>query len=124
MIRSGRLEAALVVGIETFNAITALGFQGLQLLSPGNMKPFDAGRNGLVLGRGLCSAGTGPVARRPGSFFLRGGANLCDTHSMSVANPDGSTVALGDAPGAARRGTGATGHRRAEGAWHRGAAER
>ncbi|MEJ0099220.1 MAG: beta-ketoacyl synthase N-terminal-like domain-containing protein [Pseudomonadota bacterium] len=93
MVRSGRLRHALVVGVECFNAITALGFQGLQLLSPDNMKPFDPARNGLVLGEACAALVLGPEARR-GSFFLRGGANLCDTHSMSAANPDGSTVAL------------------------------
>ncbi len=93
MVRGGRLAHALVIGVETFNAITLLGFQGLQLLSPDNMKPFDPGRNGLVLGEACAALVLGHEARR-GGFFLRGGANLCDTHSMSAANPDGSTVAL------------------------------
>jgi len=92
MVRSGRLTHALVVGVEIFNAITVLGFQGLQLLSSGNMKPFDPARNGLVLGEACAALVLGAQARGSGNFLLRGGANLCDTHSMSAANPDGSTV--------------------------------
>ncbi len=56
------------------------------------MKPFDRGRDGLVLGEACGALVLGP-ARGPGSFRLIGGANLCDAHSMSAANPDGSTVA-------------------------------
>ena len=56
MIRSvGRLQHALVLGIEMCNSITALGFHGLQLLTNNTMKPFDKARSGLVLGEG-CSA--------------------------------------------------------------------
>jgi 3-oxoacyl-[acyl-carrier-protein] synthase-1 len=93
MVRAGRLEHALVLGTELFNVLTALGFHGLQLLAPGNMKPFDRQRDGLVLGEGCSALVIGPRARRTGTFYLRGSANLCDTHSISAAHPDGSTIA-------------------------------
>jgi len=92
MVRSGQLDHALVVGVETFNAITALGFHGLQLLTPTTMQPFSPERNGLILGEG-CSALV--LSHRPhdrNRFRLLGHGNLCDTHGMSAANPDGSTV--------------------------------
>jgi len=40
-----------VVGVELFNSLTALGFNGLQLLTQTTMKPFDRERNGLILAK-------------------------------------------------------------------------
>ncbi|HTP39218.1 MAG TPA: beta-ketoacyl synthase N-terminal-like domain-containing protein [Steroidobacteraceae bacterium] len=93
MIRNGQLEHALVIGVESFNAITALGFNGLQLLTRTGMRPFSPERNGLVLGEG-CSVlllGARPHGAHP--WRLVSSANQCDTYGMSAANPDGSTVA-------------------------------
>ncbi|QDH73996.1 beta-ketoacyl synthase N-terminal-like domain-containing protein [Brevundimonas sp. M20] len=101
LIRSGRAGHALVVSSESLNIITAMGFQGLNLLSKtGTMKPFDSARGGLVPGEG-CGAvvvsggkrrGNGAGALASSGFHLRGAANLCDIFGMSAANPDGSTV--------------------------------
>jgi 3-oxoacyl-[acyl-carrier-protein] synthase I len=92
MIREGLIDHALIVGLEIFNVITALGFQSLALLAPNGMRPFDAARAGLVLGEGVSALVVGATPG-PSGFHLRGGANLCDTHGVSAANPDGSTVA-------------------------------
>jgi len=94
MIRSGRIERALVVGVEICNAITALGFQGLQLLTKDSMRPFDPRRNGLILGEGCAAVVLEHQPRGAKDFFLRGAANYCDTHSVSAANPDGSTMSV------------------------------
>lgn len=91
LIRSGAVDHALVLGVELINDLTALGFLGLGLLSRSEMRPFSAGRDGLVLGE-ACSAlviGRGG----PDRFHFTGGANRCDTHSMVAANTDGSTIA-------------------------------
>lgn len=93
MIRSGRSERALVVSLEICNAVTALGFQGLQLLTHDPMRPFDERRRGLILGEGCAAVVLQREPRGADAFHVRGGANLCDTHSVSAANPDGSTVA-------------------------------
>jgi 3-oxoacyl-[acyl-carrier-protein] synthase-1 len=92
MIRRGEIEHALVLGVELCNAVTALGFASLQLLSTGTMRPFDPMRAGLVLGE-ACAAVV--LSKRADSalFSMMGGANMCDTFSPSSANPDGSSIA-------------------------------
>ncbi len=91
LVRSGRASHALILGTELFNRTTALGFRSLDLLAPNGMRPFDKDRRGIVLGEACAAIVLGPD-RRDGAFRLRGSANLCDTHGISAANPDGSTV--------------------------------
>lgn len=91
LIHAGKIRYALVLGVEVINHITALGFHGLGLLTRSVMKPFDAERDGLVLGEAASALLLGPGSAA--DFRLLGGANLCDTHSMSAANADGSSVA-------------------------------
>lgn len=92
MIRTGRIDHAIILGLEFFNRITGLGFRGLELLSPNGMRPFDRSRSGLVLGEGAAAVVLGR-SEKPGAFRLIGSANMCDTYGVSAANPDGSTVA-------------------------------
>ncbi len=91
-VEAGWTRHALVVGVELMNNITAQGFHGLGLFSRSVMQPFDQDRDGLVLGEACGAIVLGPD-RRPGSFYLKGGANACDSHSMSATNPDGSSIA-------------------------------
>jgi 3-oxoacyl-[acyl-carrier-protein] synthase I len=94
MIRCGQIEHALVVGIELFNEITALGFHGLELLTDAPMKPFDRARNGLILGEGCAALVLGSKRPNEAAFYFKGGANLCDTHSITAANSNGYSIAL------------------------------
>ena len=91
MIEAGAVDHALVLGVELVNDITALGLLGLGLLSRSTMKPFDARRDGLVLGEACAALVLGPGDAD--AFHWMGGANLCDTSSMVAATLDGSTVA-------------------------------
>ena len=90
MLEAGWIEHALVIGTEVFNHTTALGFHGLELISPRGLRPFAADRSGLVLGEGV---GALVLGTAPARFVVRGGANLCDTYGVTAANPDGSSIA-------------------------------
>lgn len=91
MLQLGRYKHALVVGVELANQTTLAGFSGLQLVSK-SLRPFDLNRSGIVLGEGI---GAVVLSTLPGSHgcSLVGGASNCDTHSVTTANPDGSSIA-------------------------------
>lgn len=91
-IARGRIEQALVIGIEVANYTTAAGFAGMQLLAAGPMRPFDLRRDGLVLGEG-CAAVLLRAASSRSRLLLSGGSSRCDTYSISASNPDGSAIA-------------------------------
>jgi 3-oxoacyl-[acyl-carrier-protein] synthase I len=95
LIVRGRVRRALVLGVENLNALSLAGFQSLMLLDPQGCRPFDVGRRGLQLGEGaaalLLERGDDTAQR---GWRLRGGANLCDIHHVTSANPDGSGMAL------------------------------
>ena len=93
-VEAGLVDHALVLGVELYNDVTALGFYSLDLLTRSIMRPFDSARDGLVLGEGMSAL---VIGRDPDDgrrrFHLRGGANLCDTYSITMSNVDGSAIA-------------------------------
>ena len=93
MVRAGLTRHAIIVGVEACNLITALGFGSLGLLARDGMRPFDANRRGLIIGEACAALVIGPKRRHEHAFHLSGGANICDTHGISTANPDGESVA-------------------------------
>jgi len=90
-IRRGDIKHALVVGLEFYNEVTALGFSGLSLVSSAGMRPFDQNRDGLYLGEG-CSALIISAEPEESGYSFLAGANLGDTHSITSSSPDGSTI--------------------------------
>ena len=92
LLRRGEVRRALVIGVEGLSAVALSGFHSLMLLDPDGCRPFDAGRRGMQIGEAvgavLLEAGD---AARDGDLLL-GGANLCDTHHMTSATPDGSAM--------------------------------
>lgn len=92
-IRQGFIDHALVMGYEFFNKTTALGFKGLELISPtGSIKPFDINRDGIVLGEG-CATILLSREHKQDTAQLLGGACNTDHYSLTAANVDGSTIA-------------------------------
>jgi 3-oxoacyl-[acyl-carrier-protein] synthase I len=89
-LQLGRHRHALVIGAELANRTTLAGFAGLQLLAQ-RARPFEAEREGIVLGEAI---GAVLLAAEPGAdeLCLHGGADNCDTHSVTTANPDGESV--------------------------------
>lgn len=92
-IRSGRMETALVVGVEAYNLTTLLGFDSLQLLSHRGYHPFDRNRSGLVLGEGVAAivvtsqGRLTPAKGWEGVSFL-GGANGCDPSGLTCSSAE------------------------------------
>ncbi len=91
-IRRGDIDTALVIGLEFFNELTALGFGGLELISQTSMRPFRDDRDGLILGEGSSAI---VLSKRPAehNFHFCAGANLGDHFSITACNSDGSSVA-------------------------------
>ncbi len=90
MIAAGVYEHAVVLGVEIFNRLSFEGFHAMMLLSPDACRPFDAARNGTVLGEAVgavvLSCRPGPAADGGQPFRVLGGANTCDTGSITSAN--------------------------------------
>ncbi len=82
-------EFVLVVGVEVKSRVSAMGFAALMLLARAAYQPFDAGREGLVLGEAsaaLLLSSRPPPDGRP-AFALRGGASACDPTSPTGSAP-------------------------------------
>lgn len=52
MIRRGRMDAMIVGGTDTLSPFVFAGFHSLQALSAGVVRPFDARRDGMLIGEG------------------------------------------------------------------------
>ncbi|WP_049843501.1 beta-ketoacyl synthase N-terminal-like domain-containing protein [Vibrio sp. VPAP30] len=93
MLESQVVDYALVVGIETFAEHSIEGFVSMQLLAPESSKPFDANRNGLLLGESLSVVLMSRSDVKSSPWHFLGGDSRCETHSVTGVNPDGSGIA-------------------------------
>ena len=93
MIEEGLIERALVVGYDLFNNLGFYGFEGLKSIAASGYKPFDKQRDGLILGEACGVAVLSGKCRKSGDFLCLGGANLCDTYSVTSHDEEGSAVA-------------------------------
>lgn len=97
MISRGEVSRAIVVGAEGLSAVALSGFQSLMLLDKNGCRPFDAERNGLQIGEAygaiILEAADDDINQpKPGALTFLGGENLCDTHHVTSASPDGSMM--------------------------------
>lgn len=89
LLRRGEARYALVIGVEGLSVGALSGFHALMLLDAQGCRPFDAQRRGMQLGEGV---GVVLLQADGHGDQLLGGANLCDTHHMTSATPDGSAM--------------------------------
>lgn len=52
LINSGRVDAAIVLGIDPITQLTLLGFNSLMAMTKGELKVMDENRSGLLIGEG------------------------------------------------------------------------
>ena len=93
MIAQGFIKRALVVGYDLFSNLGFYGFESLKLISPSPCKPFDRNREGIVIGEGCGALILDPKNATLKDFYYLGGANICDTYSVTTHNPEGDQIA-------------------------------
>ena len=93
MIAQGFIKRALVVGYDLFSNLGFYGFESLKLISPSPCKPFDKTREGIIIGEGCGALILDKKNKTPNDFHYLGGANICDTYSVTTHNPAGDQIA-------------------------------
>ncbi len=93
MIARGEIKRVIVVGAEGLCAVALSGFQSLMLLDKKGCRPFDSDRSGLQIGEAygaiVIEARNNHPEKDSKALTILGGANLCDTHHVTSASPDG-----------------------------------
>lgn len=94
LIRSGRVEAAIVGGAESLSKFHLNGFNTLMILDRKVCNPFDAQRNGLNLGEGaayiVLESEDSAKARNANILCeLKGYGNACDAFHQTASSPTG-----------------------------------
>ena len=94
LIRSGRRNAVLCGGYDCISELVFRGFDALQASTPEKIRPFDAGRTGLVLGEGaaLLALENAERALARGARilgFVTGYGISTDTYHITQPHPSG-----------------------------------
>ncbi len=97
LLKSGRINRAIVGGVDALTKFTVNGFNVLQILDHELSQPFDEARRGLNLGEGagflvLETAATATKERRLAE--LVGYANSNDAFHQTASSPDGTGAYL------------------------------
>ena len=99
LLKTGRVDAAVVGGTECLSKFHLNGFSTLMILDKESCRPFDATRVGLNLGEGAAylvlerqsdaqKRGVTPLCK------LSGYANTCDAFHQTASSPDGQGAFL------------------------------
>ena len=78
-----------MVGYDLFNNLGFYGFEGLKSIAASEYRPFDRERDGLILGEACGAVVLAGKRRKAGDFMYLGGANLCDTYSVTSHDEEG-----------------------------------
>jgi len=87
MIRSGAARRVLAGGYDALAELVFAGFDCLHASTPGRCRPFDASRDGLVLGEGSAMFCLEQVEAE---IAITGYGSSADTHHLTQPHPSGS----------------------------------
>ena len=90
LIAAGQIDEAIVVGIELANRSTLAGFAAMELLSRTHCQPFDAKRDGLVLGEAVAAV---RLSAKPATWRITGLCTGLDAYSTTGPDPQGGPIA-------------------------------
>ncbi|MDR2011303.1 MAG: beta-ketoacyl-[acyl-carrier-protein] synthase family protein [Bacteroidales bacterium] len=99
LIKTGRIDVAIVGGSECLSKFHFNGFNTLMILDKHQCRPFDKNREGLNLGEGAAfiviesedsvkKRGISPICK------LSGYANTCDAYHQTASSPEGEGAYL------------------------------
>lgn len=90
LIAANLIDDAIVLGVELANDSTLAGFAAMELLSRTASRPFDARRDGLVLGEAVAAV---HLSTKPATWRIAGLRTGLDGYSTTGPNPDGARIA-------------------------------
>lgn len=90
LIAGGNFDEGIVVGVELANASTLAGFAAMELLSHSACRPFDAARDGLVLGEAVAAV---RLSSQPAGWRISGLRTGIDAYSTTGPDPQGGPIA-------------------------------
>ncbi|MBN2159540.1 MAG: hypothetical protein JW807_09100 [Spirochaetes bacterium] len=94
MIRTGRIERAIVIGYDLFNEVGFYGFEAMKLIEPFGYKPFDKNRIGIIMGEGCGAVVLDSRRASAKDFRFLGGSNACDTFNVTTHTIEGDDIAF------------------------------
>ena len=98
LIRTGKMDAMLAGGSDSFSRVAFTGFNRLFAVAPEKCQPFDKNRKGMIVGEGagvLLLESLDSALDKKSKIYaeISGYALSCDAHHMTAPSPDGiSTV--------------------------------